>query len=141
MKRTRDRGTQTLPYKEMVNKETQIGTSVSSYARDIKIKHTTHKYLLKEIINDKKSVIDWCFKHSLLAKNMQCHVCSGEMVRKLAINYSSDGYKWRCQKNGHTVDVSMRKRSWFSKSNLSLEEIVEITYLWSTGKLTLIVTF
>ena len=33
----------------------------------------------------------------------------------------------------HKVEMSIRKDSWFAKSNLSLEEIVKLTYWWCRG--------
>lgn len=48
------------------------------------------------------------------------------------INYSSDGVAWQCSNKKHS-DISLRKGSWFEKSNLTLEEIIELTYWWSTG--------
>jgi len=56
------------------------------------------------------------------------------MTLKEAPCYSSDGIKWRCRKNGHVKDISIRKYSWFEKSNLTIEKVIELTYWWTTGK-------
>lgn len=46
----------------------------------------------------------------------------------------SDGLKWECRKQEkgkrHKVEASIRKDSWFQKSNLTLEEQLKITYWW-----------
>ena len=45
-----------------------------------------------------------------------------------------DGYKWECRTQisgkSHKVELSTRKASWFDNSNLSLEEILRLTYWW-----------
>ncbi|XP_057292022.1 uncharacterized protein LOC130614603 [Hydractinia symbiolongicarpus] len=55
------------------------------------------------------------------------------MKYTLSTTYSSDGVKWRCQKLDHTKDVSIQRNSWFEGSNMTLEEVIELTYWWSTG--------
>ena len=52
------------------------------------------------------------------------------MQWKVTNTYSSDGCKWRCQNKNH---VSIRKLSWFEGSNLTIEEIIELTYWWTAG--------
>lgn len=47
---------------------------------------------------------------------------------------NSDGLVWRCQKNNHSTEKSIRKGSWFENSNLTIEEVIELTYWWSTGE-------
>ena len=46
----------------------------------------------------------------------------------------SDGLKWECTRkiegNRHYCEVSIRKDSFFSESNLSIEEIIKFTYWW-----------
>ena len=139
MKRSRERGTQTnVVIKKFKDQSTQIGgTSTGSYARNEFIKSNvdkvTHRYLLSKIISNKEQAISWCMENNLLAKSMQCPTCQSDMLLKFSNTFSSDGCKWRCQKGNHTKDVSIRKKSWFEKSNMTIEEILELTYWWSTG--------
>lgn len=46
----------------------------------------------------------------------------------------SDGLKYECRQTGttkrHRVERSIRAGSWFEKSNLTLEEILKLTYWW-----------
>ncbi len=48
-----------------------------------------------------------------------------------------DGFMWRChskaKNNPHDVWLSIRHGTWFAASNLTLEEIIELTYLWILG--------
>ncbi|CAB4012579.1 Hypothetical predicted protein, partial [Paramuricea clavata] len=52
----------------------------------------------------------------------------------------SDKYKWECRKsvNGkrNKVEISIRKGSWFEKSNMTLEEVLKFTYWWCRDQLT-----
>ena len=59
-------------------------------------------------------------------------------------NDSSDKFGWRCRcvhtvtKNGmkykvKDIKLSLHHKSWIVDSKMSLESIVEITYLWSQG--------
>ena len=60
------------------------------------------------------------------------------------VNDRKDGLLWRCRKvhkvhdgqktyTTKDVKVSIRQYSWIEDSNLSLETIVELLYLWSQG--------
>lgn len=88
---------------------------------------------MKNVISDKETTINWCFHNKLLANKRKCPVCNCDMKYTLSTTYSSDGVKWRCQKLDHTKDVSIRRNSWFEGSNMTLEEVIELTYWWSTG--------
>ena len=50
---------------------------------------------------------------------------------------TSDLYQWRCNHRGygnkHDIRLSIRHGSWFSQSNMTLEEILEFTYWWCCG--------
>ena len=66
-------------------------------------------------------------------------MCDEEMKLVHNERWSSDGILWRCQKKNlkpHDVKLSLRHGTWFSESNMTLEEIIEYTYLWSTLGLT-----
>ena len=48
-----------------------------------------------------------------------------------------DGYMWECHrqigKKLHRVEKSIRERSWFEQSNLTMEEVLKFTYWWCQG--------
>ena len=53
--------------------------------------------------------------------------------------WSSDLFMWRCQRKlskPHDRKLSIRHGTWFSNSNMTLEEIIEYSYLWSAFGLT-----
>ena len=143
----RSRGSQTdkeadieTPKKQIAHASIQTSSSNGSYQRNISNNTCsddnimTIRKLYTEIICNKESAIHWAMQNNLVASSRKCPVCSSDMQLKDAPNYSSDGCRWRCRKNGHSSEVSLRKGSWFEKSNLTLEEIIELTYWWSTGK-------
>jgi len=141
MKRTRSRATQAINVKMDVakiyeDKRTQIAKSFGSYQRrDEASSHTTFRKLLFEIIPNKETALKWAFDNKILASTRKCTICFSPMSLKEAPTYSSDDLKWRCRKNGHAKDISTRKDSWFENSNLTIEEIIELTYWWTIGKL------
>lgn len=135
LKRLRSRGTQCGVNSVSHDKSTQFGPSHNSYDRFIrssdKTAFTTHKYLITNITNTKENALSWCFDNNLLIKQRKCDKCNNDMI--LSKCKSSDGIRWRCQKNGHFIETSIRKGSWFEKSNLTIEEVIEMTYWWTTG--------
>ena len=47
-----------------------------------------------------------------------------------SIRYIKVGMQAAEKGEKHKVEISVRKGSWFEKSNLTLEEILKLTYLW-----------
>ena len=142
MNRVLSRGSQTNEVPDsakriVCDKETQIGTSKGSYSRSTvdSGKKMNHRRLINEVIPNKETAIQWAFDNNIIASCRQCPVCNSNMQLKDAQNYSSDGCRWRCRNNGHSKDISIRKDSWFEKSNMTIEEIIELTYYWTTGTL------
>lgn len=101
---------QTPSHKLTRDASTQIGTSLSSYGRFSQSKTINFRILLKEIICDKETVVQWCINNSILKRQMRCSICNNFMVFKHSPTYSSDQYKWRCQRDKHTKDTSHSKR-------------------------------
>ena len=48
-------------------------------------------------------------------------------------SYSRDGFCWRCSNKKCNKKVSIRAGSWFEGHNLTLEQIILITYFWVYG--------
>lgn len=115
--------------------ETQFGQSPGSYKRKIVQfgeGEVNYKKLLKEIIFNKDATISWIMERGLIAKERFCPTCSSAM-KMVPSSDRSDGCKWQCCLDRHKKEVSLRKGSWFEKSNFTLEEILEFTYLWCQG--------
>ena len=141
----RERGTQT-PVPVVVlrsEKSTQIGESrvkqhtSGSYNRkrnagEAADSKMNFRRLLTEIVNSKENVIKWSQDQQLIATKQTCTTCGSQMNLERC-SKTSDGWHWRCQKMGHDREVSIRKNSWFEAGNMTMEEIVEFTYWWTTG--------
>ena len=58
-------------------------------------------------------------------------------MRLTAANNTSDQQRWMCRRSRggrkHVLTLSIRHGSWMAKSKLTLEEIMKITYYWTTG--------
>ena len=90
------------------------------------------RLLLTEVINSKENIIKWSKDQNLIATERSCPTCSSSMNFERS-SKTSDGWHWRCQRMGHDKEVSIRKNSWYESGNLTMEEIVEFTYWWTTG--------
>ena len=77
--------------------------------------------------------IDWLKDEGLLPSEMLCPMCSNPM-QWTRCKDRSDGYKYECRGNHtakrHRVEHSIRCGSWFENSNLTLQEIMKLTYWW-----------
>lgn len=87
-------------------------------------------------LNTKDNAIRWCARHRLVKNTMPCTQCNALCTFNRHAN-SLDGWRWRCQ--ACRVGVTVRKNSFFSRSHLTLQEIVIIIYCWAhdTPQLTL----
>ena len=107
-----------------------------SYKRQCKVWHTTYADICT-ITSNKKTTIEWCQNKCLLGKEYFCPKCFQPMdlVISTSKNVSSDAVVWRCRRRimkvRHQVERSIRKGTWFENSNLTLEEILKLTYLWT----------
>ena len=100
-----------------------------------------YRTLLKEVIPDKERALQFCHENKLLPTEMQCPECLAPMKLTKCDTFSSDGYKWRCRRSDHIKDVSIRRGSWFSNSNMTIEEILEFTYWWSSGNILFLMVY
>ena len=58
-------------------------------------------------------------------------MCSkGKLFIRSDSSFSKDKVCWRCSNGKCNKKLSIREGSWFSKSNLLLEQIVKLTYYW-----------
>ena len=140
----RERSTQASysePMKKIqtLDKSTQCGSSQQnfSYHRQHQTIAGTYRWLLSEVIPNREQAIQWSMDKNLIPKSRLCHKCQLPMHLS-STTKCSDGVIWRCQRKGHSAEKSIRAGSWFDKSNLTITELLELTYLWSTGNCNLL---
>ena len=114
---------------------TQCGEDNGSYQRK-KSKANgpwTYDRLKDDVLVNISRVICWLIERKLICNSRLCLQCDSQM-RLVECSDRSDGCKWECRRqvNGkrHKVEFSIRKGSWFEGSNLTLEEILKLTYWW-----------
>ncbi|KFM66185.1 hypothetical protein X975_01308, partial [Stegodyphus mimosarum] len=75
-----------------------------------------------------KEFIQWCMKERLIASNYECPKCNERMGLYKQKSVVLDGFEWKCREKGvNNVCRSIRKNSWFSKSKLSMYDILRVT--------------
>jgi len=83
------------------------------------------------LFTDKAMAIEFLKEIGLLRRTMQCDSCGRDMTWSVRSNLN-DGFISRCQRRvaGAACDryTSIRHRSWFHLSNLTLHEIMLLTY-------------
>ncbi|UYV77219.1 hypothetical protein LAZ67_15000156 [Cordylochernes scorpioides] len=79
------------------------------------------------------AAIQWCIGKGLLAEHYTCSKCGEPAQLK---NRGGNVYKWVCQKGGvnpHYFVRSIRKNTWFGRSNMTISKILLITVHWIYG--------
>ena len=111
-----------LSYFGLKDAESQCGGEKSSYGRS-----------KEDILCSKYNCIRWCMDQGLIASERVCGHCDKPM-KLVECQDRSDGYKWECRRQEagkrHKTEVSIRQGSWFEKSNMTIEEILKLTYWW-----------
>ena len=87
----------------------------------------THKKLVKTVTMDELTLISWLQTRHLLASDRTCPKC-GSQCRLVPRRCS---YSWRCPSKGCQAIKSIREGSFFARSHLGLDIIVELMYFWS----------
>lgn len=111
------------------------------------------KEVLRKITSSKKSSIEFLQKHGVIPSEMICpgptvhgkrnFSCGNYMALK-DVKDRKDRLSWRCRKIhkfkindkdyvNKNVKVSIREGSWLKDAKLTLEQIIELMYLWSQG--------
>jgi transposase-like protein len=114
------------------------GEEKGSYQRKKcdRIGHWTYDKLNKDVLSSKRRVVSWLMEKKLIASIRLCPQCDSAM-KLVECEDRSDGCKWECRKQvnakRHKVELSIRNESWFEGSNLTLEEIMKLTYWWCRG--------
>ena len=80
-------------------------------------------------INGQFGAIQWLARHRLIHNQVNCGVCRNP-CRLIRYAQGCDGWRWRCYQ--HNFTQSIRFNSFFSKSKLSLTDLVLLIYLCAT---------
>ena len=87
---------------------------------------------LSRLLADHERCIEWCKEHNLLSSSMKCPKPEcGNALKWQRRTASGDGFVWRCSRKNCNGQASIRQKSWFSGSKLSLEKILALTYAWA----------
>ena len=83
------------------------------------------------VFNDHAMAIESLKDIGLIRRTMQCSCCGRDMVWSQRSD-CSDGFRWRCQRRVAGArcnrSTAIRHDSWFQRSNLTLQEIMLLTY-------------
>lgn len=78
-------------------------------------------------------VIQWCISVGIILNlaGERCKKCNhGHFGLRKDSSFSKDNHFWKCSDKRCGKKVSIRTGSWFSGHNLTLEQILLITYFW-----------
>ncbi len=111
---------------------------VPSHSKENKLSgRMTYFNLCQNVLSSKLTTIQWLMEQELLASGVRCpHPTCGRPMTLQPDKSTSDGYRWQCRRTvkgerRHQRFRSVRCGSWFQKSNLTLAEILQISYFWS----------
>ena len=94
--------------------------------------HEMNLLRFSKILADHDRCIEWCNENNLLASSLKCPRAGCHNALSWTRRASSrDWYEWQCSKRGCHAAASMRQKSWFSGSRLSIEEVLALTYAWA----------
>ena len=129
-----DRISQTeLSYIGSKDAESQCEGGKNSYSRSDRTERWTYDRLKDEVLCSKLTCIQWCMNEELIARERVCGHCNNKM-NLVECKDRPDGYKWECRRQEagkrHKTEISIRRGSWFEKSNMTMEEILKFTYWW-----------
>lgn len=88
---------------------------------------------LFKVTENIEKLIQWLFQLGLVLdlSGVLCQFCDkGRFGLRKDSSFSTDLCCWRCSNKACGKKVSIRHGSWFSDSNLTLENIVLLTYFW-----------
>ena len=115
---------------------TQWSACNGSYQRNEGLKRWTYDRLKDEVLSSKENVINWLMENTLMVVERLCPQCKS-IMKLVKCSDRSDGFKWECRKQiegkRHKIEVSIRKDSWFEGSNLTIDEVLKLTYWWCRG--------
>jgi transposase-like protein len=86
-------------------------------------------FTLITAIADKLECIKWLARRRLLVNVFNCAHC-GEASTLNVYQQHVDGYRWKCNPCNSTA--SIKTESWFARSHVSLQKLVQMMYFWSS---------
>jgi len=90
-----------------------------------------NRYFLMYLFCEQSMAFQFLQDIGLLRSKMQCNTCGLDMTWS-ADRYITEGFRWRCQRSVAGTrciqSVSIKFGSWFQQSNLTIHEILLITY-------------
>ena len=87
----------------------------------------TYEELITTVLTCNEQTIYWLQSKHLLASSMDCSKCSSQcrLVKRKSTLY------WRCPRKGCQAVISVRDKSFFANSKLSLQTILKLMYQWT----------
>ena len=83
--------------------------------------------LLPELAT-KIQTLEWLARRSLIKNEVLCTTCQ-QPARLTVFARGIDGYHWKCY--CHNFTQSVRHGSFFTRSHLDLEQLVQLLYMWA----------
>ena len=83
-------------------------------------------------IRDSFVLIKWSQEKGVIGDfGGDCKHCGeGKITLKKDSSYGREGYVWRCTIKQCGYKISVRAGSWFENSNLTLQQVLKLTYYW-----------
>ena len=110
-----------------------IFSSETPYCKQTAVKRMSLVYDdIYEITRDTFDLILWLQDKGVIGNfGGDCVRClEGRITLKKDSSYGKDGYLWRCTKKECGYKISLRAGRWFENSNLTLQQVVKLTYYW-----------
>ena len=92
----------------------------------------------REVLTSKERCIEWCQNMNLVPRQKSCPIC--EQPMSFDANRGVSG-RWRCKKRSlhrqinrrgqEEVEIAVADGTWFSKTKLSIQKSLLLTYCWS----------
>jgi len=114
---------------------TQCSYAKGSYGRKNNSKILTYDELRDSYLWNRDFTLEWLKQEGIIASSPLCDRCN-EMMTWTACQDRGDGYRWECRRKAHgkkRMERSIREGSWFEHSNLTIEEVLKLTYWWTQG--------
>ena len=85
-------------------------------------------FTLIPLLTKQNKCIQWLARRCLLHNSVNCNNC-GNQATLNRYKQHVDGYRWMCNECNFTASV--KAGSWFAKSHMSLQKLIQLTYFWA----------
>uniref|UniRef100_H2YP01 ISXO2-like transposase domain-containing protein n=1 Tax=Ciona savignyi TaxID=51511 RepID=H2YP01_CIOSA len=82
------------------------------------------------VVSSVTNSIKWLRQFGLLSSSRACPTC-GKMMTEMPQKSTKDGVAWRCKGRSCRTTSSIRKDSFFAKSNLALTDCITLIFFWA----------